>query len=304
MSKRVAVLMGGWSSERAVSLNSGKACAAALRECGHQVTEIDVGPDLRSLIDALEPKPDAVFNALHGRYGEDGTIQAVLNILQIPYTHSGLVASAIAMDKMQTKRLLKDAGIPTPESSVTRRDALKKGLPMAPPCVVKPVNDGSSVGVQIIHDDATEPDYALWGDEQDLLVEQFIAGRELTVAVMGEKPLSVTELRPKSGFYDYEAKYTDGRTDHICPADIDEAVAETAMRYAVTAHATLGCRGVTRSDFRYDDTAGEPGNLYMLEINTQPGMTSLSLVPEQAAAVGISFAELVDWMVEEARFDR
>jgi D-alanine-D-alanine ligase len=303
MSKRVAVLMGGWSAERDVSLDSGKACAAALRECGHEVTEINLTRDLQQLLKVLEPRPDVVFNALHGRYGEDGTVQAVLNILQIPYTHSGLLASAIAMDKVQAKKLLADAGIPSPEGTVVTRRDLERGSPFEPPYVIKPVNEGSSVGVQIVPDAKTSLDLSLWSEGQNLLVEKFIPGRELTVAVMGNKALGVTELKPKSGFYDYEAKYTNGETKHMYPAMVDETIAEEAMLFAERAHRVFRCSGVTRSDFRYDDTNGEPGNLYILEVNTQPGMTSLSLVPEQAAAAGISFASLVDWMVDQARFE-
>ena len=303
MSKRVAVLMGGWSAERDVSLDSGKACATALRECGHEVTEINLTRDLQQLLKVLEPRPDVVFNALHGRYGEDGTVQAVLNILQIPYTHSGLLASAIAMDKVQAKKLLADAGIPSPEGTVVTRRDLERGPPFEPPYVIKPVNEGSSVGVQIVPDAKTSLDLNLWSEGQNLLVEKFIPCRELTVAVMGNKALGVTELEPKSGFYDYEAKYTNGETTHMCPAMVDETIAEEAMLFAERAHRVFHCSGVTRSDFRYDDTNGEPGNLYILEVNTQPGMTSLSLVPEQAAAAGISFASLVDWMVDQARFE-
>ena len=303
MSKHVAVLMGGWSAERNVSLDSGKACATALRECGHEVTEIDVTRDLQQLLIILEPRPDVVFNALHGRYGEDGTVQAVLDILQIPYTHSGLLPSAIAMDKVQAKKLLADAGIPSPEGTVVTRRDLERSPPFEPPYVIKPVNEGSSVGVQIVPDTKTSLDFNLWSEGQNLLVEKFIPGRELTVAVMGNKALGVTELEPKSGFYDYEAKYTNGETTHMCPAMVDETIAEKAMLFAERAHRVFHCSGVTRSDFRYDDTNGEPGNLYILEVNTQPGMTSLSLVPEQAAAAGISFASLVDWMVDQARFE-
>ena len=303
MSKHVAVLMGGWSVERDVSMDSGKACATALRKCGHQVTEISLNRDLKQLLEALNPRPDVVFNALHGRYGEDGTMQAILDILKIPYTHSGLLASAIAMDKVQAKKLLVEAGIPSPEGTVVTREDLENGLPLEPPCVIKPVNEGSSVGVQILSDRVTTLDNNLWSEGQKLLVEKFIPGRELTVAVMGDKALGVTELQPKSGFYDYEAKYTDGKTRHVCPAIVDETIAGEAMRFAERAHHTLGCSGVTRSDFRYDDTGGEPGKLYMLEINTQPGMTSLSLVPEQAAEAGISFEALVDWMVGQAEFE-
>ncbi len=207
------------------------------------------------------------------------------------------------MDKVQAKKLLAEAGIPSPEGTVVTREDLGDGPPLEPPCVIKPVNEGSSVGVQIVPHADTSIDLDLWSEGQSLLVEKFIPGRELTVAVMGDRALGVTELEPKSGFYDYEAKYTDGKTTHVCPAQVDETIAEKAMRFAERAHHAFGCRGVTRSDFRYDDTGGEPGKLYMLEVNTQPGMTSLSLVPEQAAAAGISFAALVDWMVEQARFE-
>ena len=303
MNKHVAVLMGGWSEEHDVSMDSGRACATALRKCGYQVTEINLTRDLKQLLEAFKPRPDVVFNALHGRYGEDGTMQAVLDILKIPYTHSGLLASAIAMDKVQAKKLLANAGIPSPEGTVVTREDLENGLPLEPPCVIKPVNEGSSLGVQILQDRGTTLDISLWSEGQKLLVEKFIPGRELTVAVMGDRALGVTELEPKSGFYDYEAKYTDGKTKHVCPAIIDEKIAGEAMRFAERAHHTLGCSGVTRSDFRYDDTGGEPGKLYMLEINTQPGMTSLSVVPEQAAVAGISFEALVDWMVGQAGFE-
>ena len=303
MNKHVAVLMGGWSEEHDVSMDSGRACATALRKCGYQVTEINLTRDLKQLLEAFKPRPDVVFNALHGRYGEEGTMQAVLDILKIPYTHSGLLASAIAMDKVQAKKLLANAGIPSPAGTVVTREDLENGLPLEPPCVIKPVNEGSSLGVQILQDRDTTLDISLWSEGQKLLVEKFIPGRELTVAVMGDRALGVTELEPKSGFYDYEAKYTDGKTKHVCPAIIDEKIAGEAMRFAERAHHTLGCSGVTRSDFRYDDTGGEPGKLYMLEINTQPGMTSLSLVPEQAAVAGISFEALVDWMVGQAGFE-
>jgi D-alanine-D-alanine ligase len=207
------------------------------------------------------------------------------------------------MDKVQAKKILAAAGIPSPEGVVVDRKTLEKGPPLKAPCVIKPVNEGSSVGVQIIQDEDTPLDLSKWGVDQALLVEEFIPGRELTVAVMGDRALGVTELKPKTGFYDYTAKYTDGKTTHLCPARINKRTADEAMRFAERAHVALGCRGVSRSDFRYDDTDGEPGRLYMLEVNTQPGMTSLSLVPEQASAVGISFATLVDWMVEQARFE-
>ena len=301
--KHIVVLKGGWSAERKVSLDSGKACANALKTIGYRVTEIDIKRDLTQLLNALKPKPDIVFNALHGRYGEDGSISAILNILEIPYTHSGLLPSALAMDKFQAKRLLLTAGIPFPAGTITDRETLAYRLPIDPPIVVKPINEGSSVGVQIIRENASFVDFDQWQEGQKLLVEEFIPGRELTVAVMGDKALGVTELQPKSDFYDFEAKYTDGKTVHKCPALIDDNVSAEAMKYAELAHKTLGCRGISRSDFRYNDTAGEPGKLFMLEVNTQPGMTSLSLVPEQAAMAGITFAGLVEWMVKEARFD-
>ena len=301
--KHILVLKGGWSAERKVSLDSGESCATALREIGYRVTEVDIKRDMVQLLDALDPKPDVVFNALHGRYGEDGSIPAILNILKIPYTHSGLLPSALAMDKFQAKTLLLSAGIPFPRGTVADRKALAYRLPIDPPIVVKPINEGSSVGVQIIRQNASFVDFEQWQEGQKLLVEEFIPGRELTVAVMGDKALGVTELQPKSDFYDFDAKYTYGKTIHKCPAPIDANVSAEAMKYAELAHKVLGCRGISRSDFRYNDTAGEPGKLFMLEVNTQPGMTSLSLVPEQAAMAGISFAGLVDWMVKQARFD-
>jgi D-alanine-D-alanine ligase len=303
MSKRVAVLMGGWSSERDVSLSSGKECARALRDIGYDVTEIDVTPDLSALLGALTPPPDVAFNALHGRYGEDGTIQAVLNVLDFPYTHSGLLASAIAMDKTHSKVIFEAAGIPCPAGKVVHLSELKDGPVMKPPYVVKPNNEGSSIGVHIVMPgDNYYPD-AEWGFGDAVLVEKYIPGRELTVAVLGDKALGVTELQPHEGFYDYEAKYTDGKTTHLCPAPVSTEIADRAMSYAVAAHRALGCRGVSRSDFRYDDAEGGPDALYMLELNTQPGMTPLSLVPEQAAHAGVSFAELVSWMVENAACD-
>jgi len=300
---RVAVLMGGWSNEREVSLSSGTECARALRESGYDVSEIDVTRDLAALLAALEPRPDAVFNALHGRFGEDGNIQGILNILEIPYTHSGLLASAIAMDKTRSKEVFETEGIPCPEGRVVHVSTLRAGHPMEPPYVLKPNDEGSSVGVYIIMPGDNFSPGNDWPYGEQVLVERYIPGRELTVAVLGDQALGVTELRPHQGFYDYEAKYTDGKTTHLCPAPIPEEIAERATHYAVAAHSALGCRGVSRSDFRYDDIHGEPGELYMLELNTQPGMTPLSLVPEQAAHAGISFKELVSWMVENATCD-
>ena len=305
MSKEVAVLMGGWSAEREVSLVTGTACAAALIEAGYAVREILVERDPRRLLDALEPRPDVVFNALHGRFGEDGTIQALLDIMALPYTHSGLLASALAMNKPMSKRLFKMAGIPVVDGKVVPREHVLAGDVMPRPYVVKPLAEGSSVGVHIVKEGDNTPPFVReeWRFGEEVLVERYIPGRELTVTVMGEKALAVTELRPDEGFYDYTHKYTGGRTAHLIPAPIPEAIAAACKNYALSAHRTLGCRGVTRADFRYDDTAGEPGQVFLLEINTQPGMTPLSLVPEQAAYLGLSFPELVSWMVENAQCD-
>ncbi len=303
MSRRVAVLMGGWSAEREVSLVSGRNCVAALEASGFEVTAIDVSRDLRALIDSLDPPPDVVFNALHGRYGEDGCIQGVLEILGIPYTHSGVLASAAAMNKPMTRRLCAAAGIAVPEGRVAGRREVLAGDVMPRPYVVKPLSEGSSVGVHIVFEDDDGPPFAEedWPYGDKVLVERYIPGRELTVSVMGDRALAVTELTPREGFYDYAAKYTDGLTEHRIPAPVPEAVYRQALDWSLEIHRILGCRGVSRSDFRYDD--GEDGGLYFLEINTQPGMTELSLVPEQAAHAGLSFAELVTWMVEEAACD-
>jgi len=302
MSKRIAVLLGGISSEREVSLVSGAAVAKALREKGYDVVEIDVGPDIAAVINALSPAPDAVFNALHGRYGEDGCMQGALDLLNIPYTHSGVLASALAMDKPMAKRLFEDAGIPCAQHVIATREEVLAGNIMEPPYVVKPLNEGSSVGVQIVSDDVSNSTMAdsEWVFGDTVMVEKYIPGREITVAVMGDRALGVTELRTDDGFYDYDAKYTEGRTTHIVPAPLPQSIYEAAMAHALTAHKTLGCRGITRADLRYDDTTNDPGTLIMLEINTQPGMTPLSLVPEQAAHAGIEFGDLVSWMVENA----
>jgi D-alanine-D-alanine ligase len=304
--RRVAVLMGGWSAERDVSLVSGKACAKALQEAGYRVREIVVERDLKKLLAALTPRPEAVFNALHGRWGEDGCIQGVLDILEIPYTHSGLLASALAMNKPMAKRLFEAAGIPVADGKVVPRDAVLAGDPMPRPYVVKPTDEGSSVGVRIVMagDNALPFERDAWPFGDEVLVERYIPGRELTVSVMGDRALAVTELRPLQGFYDYTAKYTPGKTTHLVPAPVPEAITRACLDYALKAHRALGCRGVSRADFRYDDTRGGRGELYLLEINTQPGMTPLSLVPEQAAHVGLSFAALVSWMVENAACDR
>jgi len=305
--KRVSVLMGGPSAEREVSLNSGANCAAALKEAGYKALTIDVTRDVPKLIKAIKTqKPDVIFNALHGRWGEDGNIQGILNFLGIPYTHSGLMASAIAMDKPMAKRLFADAGLRCPEGVLLHKSQVMKGDPLPRPYVVKPSNEGSSVGVQIIKqsDNARPFDGIEWPYGEFVLAEQFIQGRELTVGVMGDRAMAVTELRVDGGFYDYAHKYTEGRTQHLCPAPLRDDVAAEAMRMAVVAHQTLGCRGVSRCDFRYDDTKGDDiSKLYLLEINTQPGMTALSLVPEQAKHLGISYPKLVSWMVEHAACD-
>jgi D-alanine-D-alanine ligase len=309
MSRKVAVLKGGTSAEREVSLVSGAACAAALREAGFKVTEIDVTSDVSALLRALTKlRPDVVFNALHGRWGEDGCIQGLLELLRLPYTHSGVMASAIAMDKQMTKHLVAAHGVTSPEGIVVRRKDLLKGEPMERPYVIKPLREGSSVGVRIVPVGDNRPLFegTDWADSDDLLVERFIEGRELTVSVMGDRPLAVTEIRPRQGFYDYAAKYTDGKADHLVPAPLPESVTAAALDSARRAHDALGCRGVSRSDFRYDDTRvknGDAGELYFLEVNTQPGMTPLSLVPEQAAHLGISFPQLCTWIVENAACD-
>ena len=303
--KRVTVLMGGASAEREVSLNSGKAASKALAEAGFTVTPLEVGRDPADLVrDIVASSPDVVFNALHGRFGEDGCVQGVLNLLGIPYTHSGLLASAAAMDKGFARGMFQSAGIPVPEGRVIRRGEVS-GDPMRRPYVVKPLNEGSSFGVYIIKDgDSRDPirDWPFEGPE--VLVEQFIPGRELTVAVMGDRALGALEITSDRGFYDYEAKYAPGGSRHIMPAPLSKDYYDEACRLAVLAHKVLGCRGVSRTDLRYDDTRpGSAPKLYVLEVNTQPGMTATSLVPEIAAHAGISFPQLVSWMVENAACD-
>ena len=302
----ILVLKGGPSAEREVSLVSGAACVPALREKGHAVTEYDMTRDVAALCKRLETPFDVVFNALHGRYGEDGCVQGVLELMGRRYTHSGLLASAMAMDKPLAKRLFAAAGLTTPSGRVVTKDEVLAGDPLPRPYVIKPPAEGSSVGVRIVRvgDNGQPFTEETWRYGPTVLVEPYIAGRELTVGVLGDasgtRALSVTELRPKVGFYDYAAKYTEGKTEHLVPAPIHKRIFEQALAAAVTAHQTLGCRGVTRADFRYDDTEGEPGQLYLLEVNTQPGMTPLSLVPEQAAHVGMSFPDLCQWIVDEA----
>ena len=299
----VAVLMGGWSNERAVSLMSGEGVATALESRGHRVTRIDMGRDVAHQLTAAAP--DVVFNALHGVPGEDGTVQGMLDLMGLRYTHSGLVTSVIAIDKELTKQRLVPHGIPMPAGVIVSSESLHAGDPLPRPYVLKPVNEGSSVGVAIVRDDSNygqpiaRDTVGPWREFAELLAEPFIRGRELTVAVLGGEALAVTELQVKSGFYDYDAKYTEGMTLHICPAEVPDAIAARMKQIALDAHRLLGCRGASRSDFRWDDEKGEAG-IYLLEVNTQPGMTPLSLVPEQARARGIDYAELVERIVEEA----
>ncbi|WP_431268333.1 D-alanine--D-alanine ligase [Dankookia sp. P2] len=301
---RVAVLYGGISAEREVSLASGTQCIAALREAGFEVTPVDVSADLAGVIAALAAaKPDVVFNTLHGRFGEDGCIQGVLDWLQLPYTGSGVRASAIAMDKPAAKALLAAAKLPVCAHAVVTPEQLEAADPMPRPFVVKPPNEGSSVGVTILRegDNRRAAIAREWRFGPEIMVEPYIPGRELTVAVMGDRALAVTEIATHLRSYDYEAKYADGGSRHAIPAPIHPEAAAQAMEAAVAAHRALGCRGVSRADFRYDDTQGEPGRLFLLEVNTQPGMTRTSLVPEQAAHVGIAFPALCAWMVGQAR---
>jgi D-alanine-D-alanine ligase len=305
MAKRVTVLMGGFSAEREVSLRSGAAAAAALGKAGYAVAPIDVQRDAGGMIAGIEStKPAVVFNALHGRFGEDGRVQGMLDIMGIPYTHSGMLASALAMDKPVAKRLFADAGIPVPEGRVVTRAEASAGDVLPRPFVLKPVNEGSSVGVHIVYAGDNANPLGEWSFGDQVLAERFVPGREITVAVMGDRALGVTEITSDRGFYDYTAKYAAGGSRHLLPAPLPKSAYDEAMRLSLLAHRTLGCRGVTRADLRYDDTRpGEPGRFYLLEINTQPGMTDTSLVPELAAHAGISFPELVTWMVENARCD-
>lgn len=305
MSRHVAVLMGGLSAEREVSLTGGKAAADALEERGYRVSRIDAGRDLCSQLSAVGP--DVVYNALHGPYGEDGTVQGLLELLAIPYSHSGVLASALAIDKAMAKKIFEAAGIRCPEGIMTTIDALDDGQHMEAPYVVKPNREGSSVGVTIIRDSNERlPLRNSWPYGPDIMIERFIEGRELTVSVLGtagkgDRPLGVTEIAPKRGFYDYHAKYTDGVADHHLPAAVAPATYQRAMDDALEAHRALGCRGVSRADFRLAED--DPDELYLLEVNTQPGMTPLSLTPEQALHVGIDFGDLVQQLVEEARCD-
>jgi D-alanine-D-alanine ligase len=299
----IAVLMGGWSAEREVSLMSGAGVADALESLGHRVTRIDMDRDVALRL--AEAKPDLVFNALHGTPGEDGSVQGMLDLMGLRYTHSGMATSVIAIDKVLTKQALVPHGVPMPGGRIVKSESLYEGDPLARPYVLKPANEGSSVGVAIV---TAEGNYGNpigrdvrgpWQEFDELLAEPYVRGRELTTAVLGTEALGVTELRPKSGFYDYDAKYTDGMTDHVCPADVPDNIADACKRIALEAHRLLGCRGCSRSDFRWDDERGEDG-LFLLEVNTQPGMTPLSLVPEQARHCGIEYGELVEIILEDA----
>ena len=303
MSLHVAVLMGGFSSERPVSLASGKPCADALEAQGYRVTRVDVDRNVAAVLADL--RPDVAFNALHGPFGEDGTIQGILEFLEIPYTHSGVLASALAMDKHQAKKIAGLAGIPVAPSLTLARGDIGHIHPMEPPYVVKPVAEGSSFGVVIVREGASAPPQSIQGDDwtfgDRVLVERFIHGRELTCAVMGERVLGVTEIVTQGQeFYDYDAKYAAGGSRHVCPAELSPSVYQNIERLALEAHRAIGCQGVSRSDFRLDDREGGTGETIWLEINTQPGMTPTSLVPELAAHAGIDFTSLVDWMVKDA----
>lgn len=305
--KHVAVLMGGWSAERGVSLNSGRACAAALEREGYRVTPLDVTPDIATVLDRL--RPDVAFNALHGPMGEDGKIQGLLEFLRIPYTHSGVLASALAMHKDKAKDVMRAAGIPVPQGKIVNRFDVAKGHVLPPPYVVKPIAEGSSFGVIIVREERAHPPQELSGDGwtygDEVLAEQYVAGRELTCAVMGGKAMGIIEIKPATGdFYDFDAKYAKGGSIHVLPAEIKPNIYQHIQQLALTAHQSLGCRGVSRTDFRYDDTPGGTGELVALEVNTQPGMTETSLVPEIAAHAGYTFGELVKWMVEDASLNR
>jgi D-alanine-D-alanine ligase len=307
LAKHVAVLMGGWSSERPVSLNSGNGCADALEQAGYRVTRVDVQRDIAEVLAKL--KPDVAFNALHGPFGEDGSIQGVLEILGIPYTHSGVLASALAMNKARAKDVMKAAGIPVAESLLMHRLEVARAHPMPPPYVVKPVAEGSSFGVLIVREDAINPPQQLfaddWGYGETVMVERYVAGRELTCGVRGDEAFDIIELvMADGGWYDYDSKYSDHGARHVIPAPLSPNIYQSIQNLAVRAHQALGCRGISRADFRYDDRPGGTGELVCLEVNTQPGMTATSLVPDMARHAGIDFPALVSWMVEDASCGR
>jgi len=305
--KHVAVLMGGWSAERPVSLSSGRGCADALEAKGYRVTRVDVDRDIADTLSRL--KPDVAFNALHGRVGEDGTIQGVLEILRIPYTHSGVLASALAMQKDLAKVVLKAAGIPVAHGVVVDRHDAARAHALEPPYVLKPINEGSSFGVVIVHSGRSHPPQEVgredWPYGDRLIAEKFVAGKELTCAAMGDRVLDIIEIQPISeAFYGYDAKYAKGGSRHILPAELKPNIYHKVQDFTLRAHRALGCRGVSRADFRFDESQGDSGELVCLEVNTQPGMTETSLVPEMAAYAGLSFGDLVAWMVEDASCDR
>jgi D-alanine-D-alanine ligase len=307
MTVHVAVLMGGFSSEREISLRSGEASAKALESVGYRVSRVDVGRDVAETLARL--KPDVAFNALHGRFGEDGAIQGVLEILRIPYTHSGVLASSLAMRKDVAKSVMAAAGVPVPRGRVLHRLEAAKAHALEPPYVLKPVGEGSSFGVFIVKEGRSHPPQELaaadWRHGDHLLAENFVDGRELTCAVMGDRALDVIEILPVSeDFYGFDAKYAKGGSKHVLPANLKQNIYQEVQQLALEAHRALGCRGVSRADFRYDDRPGGTGELVVLEVNTQPGMTETSLVPEMAAHAGYSFGELVRWMVEDASCDR
>ncbi|MDO6482544.1 D-alanine--D-alanine ligase [Shimia thalassica] len=297
---KVAVLMGGPSAEREVSLTSGRECATALRDAGYEVVEVDAGLDLVARLNEI--KPDVCFNALHGRWGEDGCVQGILEWLGIPYTHSGVLASALAMDKQRSKDVYKSAGLPVVESVIAARDTVRQQHVMIPPYVVKPNSEGSSVGVYLVNEAANGPPQLSDDMPEHVMVETFAPGREMTTTVMGDRALSVTDILT-DGWYDYDAKYKVGGSRHVIPADIPKQIFDACLDYALRAHNVLGCRGVSRTDFRWDETRGLDG-LILLETNTQPGMTPTSLAPEQATEIGMSFSELCAWMVEDASCNR
>ncbi|MFC7704039.1 D-alanine--D-alanine ligase [Plastorhodobacter daqingensis] len=297
---KVAVLMGGPSAEREVSLSSGRECAAALRDAGYIVTELDAGPDLPARL--KEISPDVVFNALHGRWGEDGCVQGLLEWLRIPYTHSGVLASALAMDKTRSKAAFRAAGLPVVESVLASAAEVRRGHVLAPPYVVKPNNEGSSVGVYLVHEAANGPPQLGAEMPATVMVESYAPGRELTTTVMGDRALMVTDI-VTSGWYDYDAKYKPGGSHHVVPAQIPPEIEAACLDFALRAHRALGCRGLSRTDFRWDEARGLEG-LILLEVNTQPGMTPTSLSPEQARHAGISFPDLCRWIVEDASCNR
>lgn len=304
--KHVAVLMGGWSAEREVSLNSGKACADAAERAGYKVTRVDVGRDIAQVLAAL--KPDCALNLLHGTPGEDGTIQGLLEIIGVPYSHSGVMASSVAMQKDIAKTVLKAAGVPVPGGLVAHRLEAAKHHLLSPPYVIKPVAEGSSVGVFIVREDHAHPPQELtaadWKHGDMMLIEPFIPGKELTCAVVADKATGVIEIIAHTKFYDYEAKYAPGGSTHLLPAPVSDEITQACRRITLEAHHALGCRGVSRADFRYDDSKPGIEGLACLEVNTQPGMTQTSLVPELAAHMGMSFEQLVSWMIEDASLGR